>query len=136
MVALANTALTAIGLLVLGIEPVQLLCAIVFICGLIPVLGTFISSVPIILLGINTGGFLLGFWALCVILLVHGFENYLINPRIIGAFFKISPVLILLILYFALHFFGLWGMLLGVPTSVFLYHLILKEEEPLPGEER
>jgi len=121
LIALANTLLTALGLWVLGIHPIVLLCTVVFFCGLIPVLGVFISSVPILLVAFNADGPILVFWALCMIVLVHLFEAYVLNPRIISVVFKISPLLILIIVYLGHVFFGLWGMLLGVPVSVFIY---------------
>jgi hypothetical protein len=40
--------------------------------------------------------------------------------------FKISPVVTLMILYVGHKLLGLWGMVLGVPISVFLFrHVIL-----------
>jgi predicted PurR-regulated permease PerM len=121
LIALANTMMTAVGLWVLGIHPIVLLCSMVFFCGLIPVLGVFISSVPILLVAFNIDGPVLVLWALCMIILVHLFEAYVLNPRIISVVFKISPLLILIIVYIGHVFFGLWGMLLGVPVSVFIY---------------
>ncbi|MEF3696135.1 AI-2E family transporter [Desulfolutivibrio sp.] len=126
LIALANTMLTAVGLWVLGIHPIVLLCTMVFFCGLIPVLGVFISSAPILLVAFNSGGPMLVFWALVMVVLVHLFEAYVLNPRIISVVFKISPLLILIIVYLGHVFFGLWGMLLGVPVSVFIYrHFIV-----------
>jgi predicted PurR-regulated permease PerM len=126
LIALANTLMTAVGLWVLGIHPIVLLCTVVFFCGLIPVLGVFISSVPILLVAFNLDGPVLVLWALCMIVLVHLFEAYVLNPRIISVVFKISPLLILIIVYLGHVFFGLWGMLLGVPVSVFIYrHFIV-----------
>jgi predicted PurR-regulated permease PerM len=125
VIALANTALTTIGMLVLAIKPVALLASLVFAAGLIPVLGTFISSVPIILLAFNGGGFTRAFFALGMILFVHLFENYVVNPRIFSHIFKIRPVFVLIILYVGYSFFGLWGVVLGVPVSAFVFkHLI------------
>ncbi|QLA16847.1 AI-2E family transporter [Desulfolutivibrio sulfoxidireducens] len=125
LIALANTLLTAVGLWVLGIHPIVLLCSVVFCCGLIPVLGVFISSVPILLVAFNIDGLPLVFWGLCMVVLVHLFEAYILNPRIISVVFKISPLLILIIVYLGHVFFGLWGMLLGVPVSVFIYRHVI-----------
>ena len=44
--------------------------------------------------------------------------------------FKISPVITLMILYVGHRFLGLWGMILGVPISVFVFrHVILGTDE-------
>ncbi len=126
MIAGLNTLLTALGMLILDIQPIVLLSTVVFFCGLIPVLGTFISSVPIVLVAINTAGPSHALWAIVMIIIVHTIETYVLNPRIVAAMFKISPVITLMILYVGHKLFGLWGMVLGVPVSVFIFrHVIL-----------
>jgi predicted PurR-regulated permease PerM len=124
MIATVNTILTLMGLLLLSIPSVMLLSLIVFICGFIPVLGTFISTVPIMLVALNTGGLQLSLAILVVIIIVHAVEAYGLNPLIYGRHFKINPVLVLMILFVGHHLFGIWGMLLGVPvTQYFLHHV-------------
>ena len=129
LIAGVNTLLTAIGMHLLGIEPVVLLSFVVFFCGLIPVLGTFISSAPIVLVAVNTTGPGHALWAIVMIIVVHTIETYILNPRIVAAMFKISPLITLMILYVGHKLFGLWGMVLGVPVSVFVFrHVIFGAE--------
>lgn len=125
MISAVNTTLTAIGLHILGVEGAVLLCTLVFICGLIPVLGMFISSVPIVLMAINSGGIDLGIWAGVMIVIIHLLEAYVLNPRIVSAVMHINPVLTLIILYIAHSLLGMWGMLLGVPISVYIYRQLV-----------
>jgi predicted PurR-regulated permease PerM len=126
LIAAVNTTMTALGMLLLGIKPIALLSTVVFFCGLIPVLGTFISSAPIVLVAINTTGPGHALWAIVMIIIVHTIETYVLNPRIVAAMFKISPVVTLMILYVGHKLFGLWGMVLGVPIAVFVFrHVIL-----------
>ncbi len=130
-IAVLNTVLTTLGLVLLQIGTITLLASIVFFAGLIPVWGTFISSVPILLLAFNNGGIALGLKAAAMIAMVHIIEAYVLNPRIVSAVFKINPLLTLIILYLGHNLFGLWGILLGVPTAVYVYrYIILKPEEP------
>jgi predicted PurR-regulated permease PerM len=63
--------------------------------------------------------------ALLMISFVHMVEAYILNPRIVSAVFKINPLLTLIILYVGHSLFGLWGVLLGVPVSVYVYRYIL-----------
>ena len=56
LIAVLNTIMTALGLWFLRLETIALLSSIVFFAGLIPVWGTFISSMPILLLSFNKGG--------------------------------------------------------------------------------
>ena len=125
MIAGLNTLLTALGMYILGIEPVGLLSTVVFFCGLIPVLGTFISSAPIVLVAVNTTGPNHALWAIFMIIIVHTIETYILNPRIVAAMFKISPLITLMILYVGHKLFGLWGMVLGVPVSVFILRYVI-----------
>ena len=125
LIAMFNTALTALGLWLLGIEPVALLSIIVFFAGLIPVLGTFISSVPILLLAFNSQGWILALKATGMIAVVHVVEAYVLNPNIFSAVLKINPILTLIILYLGYSLFGIWGVLLGVPFSVYIYRYVL-----------
>ncbi|MDR1921211.1 MAG: AI-2E family transporter [Candidatus Adiutrix sp.] len=125
MISAINTALTAIGLQILHIPGAVLLCTLVFICGLIPVLGVFISSAPIALMAVNAGGISLGLWAMLMIVIIHLLEAYVLNPRIVSAVMRINPVMTLIILYLAHSLIGIWGMLLGVPISVYIYRQII-----------
>ncbi|MCG2778941.1 MAG: AI-2E family transporter [Desulfobacterales bacterium] len=134
VIALINTALTALGLWLLEIEPIALLSLIVFFAGLIPVLGTFISSVPILLLAFNNQGWILTLKAVGMIAVVHAVEAYILNPNILSAVLKINPVLTLIILYIGHSLFGIWGVLLGVPVSVYIYRYVLLAEDQIDAE--
>lgn len=134
-IAVVNTSLTALGLWLLQIQPVALLSVIVFFAGLIPVLGIFISSAPILLLGFNIQGWVLALKAAGMLTIVHLVETYFLNPNIFSAVLKINPVLTLIILYIGHSLFGIWGVLLGAPVSVYIYRYILLAEESAPGEQ-
>ncbi|WP_177198024.1 AI-2E family transporter [Nitrosomonas communis] len=122
MIACVNTFLTLIGLIILGIPSVALLSLIVFVCSFIPVLGVFISTTPMVLIALNTGGLTLALAIVVMITVVHIIEAYGLNPLIYGKHFKLNPVLVLIILLIAYHSFGLWGMILGVPVTYYFIH--------------
>ncbi len=127
-IALLNTILTAIGLQLLGLrDQMAFLSIIVFLCSFIPVAGVFISSVPICLLGLQSGGVYIMFWAVGLILLIHFIETYFLNPRIYGHHLHINPVLVLIILTVGGKLFGVWGLVLGVPVCSYIFgHAIVK----------
>ena len=124
-IAFVNTVLTLIGLLLLDIPLVAMLSVIVFACSFIPVLGVFISTVPIVLVALNDGGLSLSAAAIGMVVVIHAIEAYLLNPMIYGRHLKLNPVLTLIILYVGYHAFGLWGMLLGVPVARYFIHDVL-----------
>ncbi len=121
-IAVLNTVLTLIGLLLLDIPLVAMLSVIVFVCSFVPVLGVLISTTPIVLVALNTGGPMLSLAAIGLVILIHAIEAYLLNPLIYGRHLKLNPVLTLIILYVGYHAFGFWGMLLGVPVARYFIH--------------
>jgi predicted PurR-regulated permease PerM len=116
-----NTAFTFAGLTLIGTGMTALLSVVVFACGLVPVMGVFISSVPIMLVAINTGGPSMLTYVLILIVVIHAIEAYVLNPRIVSSVFHVNPVITLIILYVAHGLMGMWGMFLGVPISVYIY---------------
>ncbi|HSC14250.1 MAG TPA: AI-2E family transporter [Gammaproteobacteria bacterium] len=124
-IAVVNTLLTLIGLLLLDIPLVAMLSVIVFVCSFVPVLGVFISTTPIVLVALNAGGPGLSLAAILLVIAIHAIEAYVLNPLIYGRHMKLNPVLALIILYVGYHAFGLWGMLLGVPVARYFIHDVL-----------
>jgi predicted PurR-regulated permease PerM len=125
VIAVVNTALTLIVMLVLGIPLVAMLSLIVFACSFLPVVGVVVSTAPIVLVALNAGGLGLSFTAVWVLVVLHAAEAYLLYPWIYGRHLKLNPVLTVIILYVAYHAFGFWGMLLGVPVARYFIHDVL-----------
>jgi predicted PurR-regulated permease PerM len=125
LIAVANTILTVIGLMAIGLPLIVMLSVIVFVCSFVPVLGVFISTTPIVLVALNSGGLNLSLAAIGLIIVIHALEAYLLNPIIYGRHLKLNPVLTLIILYVGYHAFGFWGMLLGVPVARYFIHDVL-----------
>jgi predicted PurR-regulated permease PerM len=125
VIAVVNTILTLVGLLLLDIPLVAMLSVIVFVCSFVPVLGVFISTTPIVLVALNTGGPGLSLAAIALVIVIHAVEAYVLNPIIYGRHMKLNPVLTLIILYVGYHAFGLWGMLLGVPVARYFIHDVI-----------
>jgi predicted PurR-regulated permease PerM len=125
-IAVVNTVLTLIGVLLLDIPLVAMLSTVVFVCSFVPVLGVLISTTPIVLVALNAGGFSLSLAAIGLVILIHAIEAYVLNPMIYGRHLRLNPVLTLIILYVGYHAFGLWGMLLGVPVARYFIHDVLE----------
>lgn len=130
LVALFNATVTCLGLSLIGIQPLLLLTTIVFLLGLIPVLGVFISSVPIILIAFNNWGITWALVALGMIVVVHLLEAYVFNPRIYAARFHLNPVIVIIILLVAEKLFGVWGMLLGIPVTHYVLNIAQMPSTP------
>lgn len=133
VIALFNTVLTYLGLWFLGMESRYFLSVIVFFCSYIPVLGVFLSTVPMSIVALvqHQGGFGLMLEAILMVTILHLIEGYLLNPMIMGERFEMNPIVVIVILLVAKHFFGVWGLLLGVPVCHYLFHYAIQgHDEP------
>lgn len=132
-IAMLNSILTAIGVFFLGMgSSLAFLTVIVFICSFIPVLGVFISSVPICLIALQSSGLTTMLLAIVMITIIHLIEGYILNPRIYGSYMRINPVIVLVILTIGAKLFDLWGLLLGVPVCTYIFGHLIRESEPVP----
>lgn len=131
VIALVNAVLTAIGVSLLGLgSTMAFLTVIVFLCSFIPVLGVFISSVPICLIALQSSGLTTMLLAIVMITVIHLLEGYVLNPRIYGSYMRINPVIVLVILTIGAKLFQIWGLVLGVPICTYIFgHVIQHKEE-------
>jgi predicted PurR-regulated permease PerM len=120
-IMLVNGILTLIGLLVLQVPFAFALAALATVLYVVPLFGTILSSIPIVLLAMTAGGLSKGVLALGWILVIHALESYVLNPKIMGDASRIHPVLIVLALVLGERSAGIVGALLAVPVaSVFV----------------
>lgn len=120
-IMLVNGVLTLIGLLLLKVPFAFALASLATILYVVPFFGTILSSVPIVLLALTSGGPTRGLLALAWIGGIHALESYLLNPKIMGDSARIHPVLIVLALVVGERGAGIAGALLAVPVmSVFV----------------
>lgn len=120
-IMIVNGVLTFIGLLVLRLPFAFALSALATLLYVVPFFGTFISSIPIVLVALTAGGLAKGLLALLWILGIHALETYVLNPKIMGDATRIHPVLIVLALVIGERTAGIVGALLAVPVaSVFV----------------
>lgn len=120
-----NALLTSVGLLIISLVHgghifpfIFTLSLIVLVFGFIPVFGTFISGVPILIIAYGYGGAVSALLAIAMIAIVHAIEAYYLNPRIVSSYVHIPVFIIFVILLVSEHFFGLVGLLIGVPLFV------------------
>lgn len=115
-IMLINGTLTLVGLLLLRIPFTFALAALATVLYVVPIFGTILSSIPIVLLAL-TQGLSKGLLALAWILGIHALESYVLNPKIMGDASRIHPVLIVLALVVGEHWYGIAGALLAVPVA-------------------
>lgn len=141
LIAFFNTILTAIGLLLLGgvmqgsVFPyLSTLLAFVFFFGFIPVLWTFLSSIPILFIGYTFGGMHMILYIILLICVIHALEAYYLNPKIVGKYIHYPVFLTLVILYISEHTFWPIGLIIGVPIFVITVSMLKDLNEQYKNE--
>jgi predicted PurR-regulated permease PerM len=74
------------------------------------------------------GSIVLALQAIAGILVIHLLETSFLGPKIVGKVSHLHPVMVLVILAIGEHFFGIWGLLLGVPVAVYLIRVVILKE--------
>ena len=115
MICLINGILTFIGLLMIGVPFAFTLGLVAMVFSLIPIFGTILSSIPIVIMGL-TISLSTGVLALAWILLIHFIEGNFLNPNIMGTSAQIHPAIIVFVLVTGEHMAGIAGALLAVPV--------------------
>ena len=116
-IMLVNGLLTLVGLLAIRVPFAFALSALATLLYVVPIFGTILSSIPIVLLAFASGGSARGAAALGWILGIHALETYVLNPKILGDAARIHPVLIVLALVVGERTHGLVGAFLAVPIA-------------------
>lgn len=116
-----NGLLTFIGLVLFSVKYSFLLAVFAGAFSLIPIFGTIISSIPIVMIALVSSddgpsyGPALGM--LAWISGIHLLEANVLNPKIIGDSAHIHPVIVIFALLAGESVFGLKGALLAIPAT-------------------
>ncbi|MBL4633188.1 MAG: AI-2E family transporter [Kofleriaceae bacterium] len=121
IICLVNGVFTYIGLLIFSVNYSLILAIVAAILSLIPIFGSILSTIPVVLVALVSGDEGLDFsrpvFMVAWIVGIHFIEANLLNPKIIGTAAKMHPVLVIFALVLGEHSFGLTGALLAVPTA-------------------
>lgn len=123
LVSLIVGILCTIVLLVLKVDFAILLGSIAGLLNMIPLLGPIIGAIPAAL----TALFISPLKALLVILLfiaVQQIDNYIISPNIMKYQVGVHPGIIIFSLMAGGALFGIWGLLIAVPTVAILQEIL------------
>lgn len=121
LISIINTILTIIWLYIIWFihnttfPYIFTLAIFVFIFWMIPVLGMFISSLPIIMIWFSVWGMPMVLECIVLIILIHMAESYYLNPRIVSSYAEFPISMTFLILVISEQFFWFAGLLIWVP---------------------
>lgn len=115
--------MVTIEVAVLGIEYPVLLGLIAGICDIIPILGPTIAIAVIVAIAFPLGWVKIVL-AIILFLAVQQISNYMIRPFLFGKFMKLHPINIMVALFVAEEFLGVWGVILSPAIAATICVLI------------
>lgn len=124
IIAIVNSTLTTISLWILDFPQLGGLAIMVLLLGLIPVAGAIISFIPLAIIAYSIGGLIKVLYVGIVILIIHGIEAYILNPNLMSSKTNLPVFYTFVVLIFSEHFFGIWGLIIGIPVFVFLLDVL------------
>lgn len=123
VLGLIDAVLVYLVLSLIGIPYALLLAIIAGVMGLVPY-GTLISLVPAVSISYLSGGISTSLIVAGAYLIIHQFELFLFTPLLIKNIVGLSPFVIILAAVAGFELGGVWGLVLGIPTAVFLMELM------------
>lgn len=114
------------GLLIFDVSYPIALFGVVFICGLIPMIGHTIGAVIVTIVALFTSP-LAALGILAYYILYQQIENYLIQPRVQANTTNMSPLLVFASVVVGVSFGGLLGGLVAIPIAGCLRILVLDQ---------
>jgi predicted PurR-regulated permease PerM len=124
IIATINGILSTIGLSIIGFPHLLGFGMMVMLLGLIPVAGVIISLVPLSIVAFNNGGLIYVVYILIMIALLHAFEAYILNPKLMSSKTKLPIFYTLSILLVSEHIAGVVGLIVGIPIFMFILDII------------
>lgn len=124
IIAIVNCTLTTIALWILRFPQLGGLSIMVLLLGLIPVAGVILSLIPLAIIAYSIGGLMKVLYIAIAILIVHSIETYVLNPNLMSSKTNLPVFYTFIVLIFSEHFFGVWGLIVGIPIFVFILDVL------------
>ncbi|WP_239256945.1 AI-2E family transporter [Listeria ilorinensis] len=133
LIALVNCVITTTALYLMDFPQLLSLSIMVFVLGMIPVAGVIISCIPLTIIAYSVGGFQDVFYILLTVVIVHAIETYVLNPKLMSSKTDLPVFYTFIILIFSEEFFGVWGLIVGIPVFVFMLDVLdVRSTEDIP----
>lgn len=124
LISLINSILSIVALTLIGLPKVLGLGIMIFILGLIPVAGVFISLIPLSLTAYTVGGLTKVVYVMIIVVILHALEGYILNPKLMSSKTKLPVFYTFIVLIVSEHFFGIWGLIIGMPIFIFILDVL------------
>jgi predicted PurR-regulated permease PerM len=116
--------MATLGLWAIGMPFWLILGILVGVANLIPVLGSWIGGIPVMLVALLTKPPSFLFVAAAVILVAHLVDGWILSPLVFKGTLNLHPVVTLLAVIIGAEVLGVWGVLLGVPIAGIVQYVV------------
>jgi predicted PurR-regulated permease PerM len=96
------------------------------ISNVIPYFGPIIGSIPAVIVGLLSGSPIKALFAVIVLIVVQQIDSTLISPKVVGDSVGLHPLFVMLSIIIGGAYFGLWGMLIAVPTAAIIKMFLIR----------
>lgn len=107
--------ITSIEFSVLGSKYAITLGVMLAICNIIPYFGSIFGSIVAVIIVASTNGIGTGVATAIVLLITQQIDGNIIQPKLMGNSFSLSPALIVIGISIGGSIAGIWGMILAIP---------------------
>ena len=105
----------------LGLKYSALLSVLVGLSVLIPYVGAFLVTIPVVVVGLLQFGLVPQFWILVgLYLLLQALDGNLLVPIIFSDAVKLHPIVIIFSVFIFGSMFGFWGVFFSIPIATFI----------------
>ena len=103
------------------LQYIALLSVLVGFSVLIPFLGAFIVTIPVVAIGLLQFGITFDFWLLLgAYIILQILDGYLLVPILFSDAVKLHPVIIMLAVFVFGSIFGFWGVFFAIPIATLI----------------
>jgi predicted PurR-regulated permease PerM len=117
--------LTTLGFLLFRLPFAIFIGIVTGVLNIIPFIGLYVSlglAILVSLFAPHPGILILK--VLMVFAVVQGLENYVISPKVVGDRLGLHPIAVIFSILIFSKFFGLWGLLIGIPCAALIKFFI------------
>jgi putative heme transporter len=138
VVALCDSILVFIGLLILQVPMAPALAAIVFFGAFIPVIGAPIATFFAAIVALAERGPVVAILVIGLTVVVGSFDGDVLQPLVMGKAVSLNPLAIIILIAIGSILLGIIGALVAVPIGASIYRVLKyltnrDPEHPLPG---
>jgi predicted PurR-regulated permease PerM len=139
VVALCDSILVFIGLVILQVPMAPALAAIVFFGAFIPVIGAPIATFFAAIVALAERGPIIALLVIGLTVVVGSFDGDVMQPLVMGKAVSLNPLAIIILIAIGSILLGIIGALVAVPIGAAIYRVLKyltgrDPDHPLPGE--